>query len=1187
MVDIPNYLSNLQNNSFFREIFEELNDLILILNSDFHIIYLNQKALINLTGFRKGDMLGKKIKNFINPLDLDKFNTFLTQISAHNKENPVEVKFKRKGLKKDYITLKIKGKQIFDKKNNKNILLVITKSSTERKSFPEESNNYEQRFRELVLNLSEIRFWKLLQPREKLELLDELKTMLQLILDNIPQYIAWKNKELIYLGCNNNFSRLFELNQPREVIGKTIYELVEHGDLAKKINKRERKVLESKQPEYHKVEKWVRSKDNIIYLDVNRIPIFDKSEEVIGILTTFEDVTKRKKAERSLERNRKRYKNLIETMNEGFFIQDKEGFITYVNDRFCKIFNLRRKESINSKFNMLLEEKDREYHSEHLEDIKSKKGKVEPYEIKWTKENGELNYGIISPQPLYDEEGNYDGMFAVITDITEQKMVDLKLKKVNKKYFHLLNNIPDTVVELDTHMNYTYVGPKGEEMFGFKPEQLVGTNALADIHPDDINNTMDIVAKEIRITGETTWEYRAKHKDGHYIPIRGKASLFFKDGNFRIIAILRDISEQKVAERKLKESEEKFRTITEQSLIGIFIIQDNVIKYANKGITDILGYSIEEILSWDEFVFLNKIHPKDKEFVKKQAIKKQRGDKDVETHYQFQCSRKDGTDLWLENYSKTIQYEGRKADLVTLIDVTEKKKAEEDLKRSERKYKDITELLPDIIYEANKQSFVTYLNPAGLKKFGFTEEDVEKGINIFEVIAPEHHKKAKKAIMKILNREETNPHEYKMIRKDGEIFYGLIHSRPIVKNDKVVGLRGVIHDITEKRKAEEKIRRSKEKFEGLFKGIPIPTYIWQKREDDFILTDFNHAAVDITENQIDDYLGIKASEMYGDKPDIVKDLEACFYNKEIIHREMRYHYKTTGEYKYLSVSYGFISPDLVLVHTKDITDEIVAKKELELLNKRLEQKVKQRTKELQRKNKELRKLDKVKSDFITLSSHQLKTPLISIGGYAEYIMMKHEDLNPEIKNDLKVILRNAKTLQTLMDQMLNVLKIDEEKLELQKAKLDLNQIIEQCLEELTFQIKKKNHKIIKEVPENAKIYADPLRIKHVFTNLFSNSIKFTQIGGRIEISAEKRGKDYLLSITDNGVGLTPSEIKSIFRKFSTIQQTRKNYTKEKGTGLGLYITKEIVEAHGGKIWGESEGRGKGSTFLFTIPLKKE
>ncbi len=255
---------------------------------------------------------------------------------------------------------------------------------------------------------------------------------------------------------------------------------------------------------------------------------------------------------------------------------------------------------------------------------------------------------------------------------------------------------------------------------------------------------------------------------------------------------------------------------------------------------------------------------------------------------------------------------------------------------------------------------------------------------------------------------------------------------------------------------------------------------------------------------------------------------------------------------------------------------------------RLEQELLESEKKLRQQNIELKKLDKVKNDFITMAAHELKTPLISISGYTDYILMKHRNqLNPEITTDLLTVQRNVNRLEVLMDQLLDVLKIDENELKLQKKQINISKIINDCLDELSYLINEKNLEIILSIEHDIILVADPARIFTVFTNLISNAIKFTPDYRWIEINAKKEADQYIFEIKDNGIGLVGDEFERLFKKFERIKPPIINdhiKIKDSGTGLGLYITKGIITAHGGKIWASSEGENKGSTFSFTLPL---
>jgi len=232
-------------------------------------------------------------------------------------------------------------------------------------------------------------------------------------------------------------------------------------------------------------------------------------------------------------------------------------------------------------------------------------------------------------------------------------------------------------------------------------------------------------------------------------------------------------------------------------------------------------------------------------------------------------------------------------------------------------------------------------------------------------------------------------------------------------------------------------------------------------------------------------------------------------------------------------------------------------------------------------------LDEVKNDFITMAAHELKTPLISISGYTDYILMKHRNNLPaEITEDLKTVQRNVKRLEVLMDQLLDVMKIDENKLSIQKEKVNVTKIINDCLDELSYLINEKFLEIILNVNSEIIVDVDPNRIFTVFTNLISNAIKFTQDYGWIEISCKRTEDKYIFEVKDNGVGLTEDELSRLFIKFEKIRlhALKENLNiKESGTGIGLYITKSIINLHNGEIRAISEGLYKGTTFEFTLP----
>ncbi len=239
---------------------------------------------------------------------------------------------------------------------------------------------------------------------------------------------------------------------------------------------------------------------------------------------------------------------------------------------------------------------------------------------------------------------------------------------------------------------------------------------------------------------------------------------------------------------------------------------------------------------------------------------------------------------------------------------------------------------------------------------------------------------------------------------------------------------------------------------------------------------------------------------------------------------------------------------------------------------------------LRRQNIELKELDRLKTDFISIAAHDLKTPLISVGGYIDLILLREKDLSKEVKEDLGRVLNNVQRLEEYINRLLDVMKIDAKKVELVKKEENIYELIKNCLSDLEFQISQKNLTIDLNVSEDLKLVIDHFRMSQVFLNLLSNAVKFTPNEGDINISIKKDDESIIFCIKDNGKGLKPEEIQKVFGKFVTIEQGVDGYsTLEKGSGLGLYIAKGFIEAHGGKIWVKSEGRDLGAEFSFTLP----
>src|SRR5919199_808229 len=262
-----------------------------------------------------------------------------------------------------------------------------------------------------------------------------------------------------------------------------------------------------------------------------------------------------------------------------------------------------------------------------------------------------------------------------------------------------------------------------------------------------------------------------------------------------------------------------------------------------------------------------------------------------------------------------------------------------------------------------------------------------------------------------------------------------------------------------------------------------------------------------------------------------------------------------------------------------VLSELEEKREqLERLNQRLEES----NRELNEANAQLRELSAMKEEFLALTTHDLRSPLTVISGVINFFTSgRLGDLTPEQRNMVSMMERNTQNLIELVNDLLDASKLESGTLRLDTASIDLRGLAEELRKQMLPLAREKEIALEERIPEDLPLLkADRAKLRRVLVNLVSNALKFTPKGGRVRVTAAREGGMVRASVSDTGVGIPPEDVRDIFDKYA---QARSRATRsEKGTGLGLYITRQLVELHGGKIEVRSEV-GRGSTFSFTIP----
>lgn len=394
-----------------------------------------------------------------------------------------------------------------------------------------------------------------------------------------------------------------------------------------------------------------------------------------------------------------------------------------------------------------------------------------------------------------------------------------------------------------------------------------------------------------------------------------------------------------------------------------------------------------------------------------------------------------------------------------------------------------------------------------------------------------------------------------------------------IKDDKgnLVGILSVGNDITKQRLATSKISESEDKFrtitEQSFIGIAIL--------EDFKFKYVNQQFSDTLGYTIKEILKWKPKEFFKlihpeDRKRIIETAENIYYGKSEVLADLQFRAsKKTGEVIWLEIISKTIPFDgkiANLIATLDITE----KKEAERL--------------VLEENRKLVEFNKMRKDIITRVSHELKTPLTSIYG-ASQILLKHFDgkIDEDVLEFIEIFHRGALRLKKLVENLIDASRIESGKLELNLKMEDLVKITKDCVEEMSYLFDSRKLIVNLNLPDELVFNIDKIRLQQVITNLLSNAIKNTPISGKIYVNLVDN-HDYIeIQIKDKGVGITEKVKELLFEKFGKMERYGMDLGVDiEGSGLGLYISKEIVELHGGQILVESEGRNKGSTFTIRL-----
>lgn len=603
-----------------------------------------------------------------------------------------------------------------------------------------------------------------------------------------------------------------------------------------------------------------------------------------------------------------------------------------------------------------------------------------------------------------------------------------------------------------------------------------------------------------------------------------------------------------------------FEAILKNSLIGIvYLIDDREILSVNERFTSILGYKTSELAGKSvEVIHLS--HEKFIEFGQKHYFNHQV--KDIVTEWPFR--HKKGSAVWCRLTGQAIDPNDVKKGVIWLIEDISREK------ESEEKYRAFFELAPQGSVIVNRKGFVTHCNQAFYKMNNYAPEDIiGKHFSRLNLFDKKDLPKYIKIFASILLGKEISDFEFRWIDKEGKQRFGIVNVGLIKEKGKIVGLHAITRDISEEKEAKQKLLESEEKYRQL--ADMLPEVVFEVDRNGYFIY-VNKAALEkfgITKEHLNQKnVNIRDIIVPDDLNMMLSRKEAVFSGEVISGNE--YRAKTRdGNIIHLQIFNTPIIKENKIVGIRGIAIDITRRIQYE--------------EDILKAKERAEESDRLKSAFLANVSHEIRTPMNGIIGFSE--LLNDPDLDEEKRLEFTRIINNScQQLLGIVDDILDISKIETGLVKLEMGKVDLNELIEELR---IFYARLANIQGLslhasKGLPAGKQmVMADLKRLKQVLNNLINNAFKYTE-AGHIKFGYTVKSKEIEFFIEDSGFGIDPEKQESVFKRFYQIEAHTSR--QHGGTGLGLSISKGLVEFMGGRIWVESEP-GKGSIFYFTIPYE--
>jgi len=1079
---------------------------------------------------------------------------------------------------------------------------------------------------------------------------------------------------------------------------------------------------------------WVEARVNLMR-DATGAP-----RHLLGVLR---DVSERKRAEQALRESEEKYRDLVENLTAVIYTTDLEGNITYVSPVFENLYGHEAAAFQGRSFVDFI-------HPDDLEQVTNSYNRVldgeeSPMEFRLVLEwSSEVRWVRSHNKPIR-EENRLVGIQGFLTDITDQKLAAEALRRSEEKFRQIYEKAPLGIISYDAEGRITGMNKAALDIFGLADASQAGAPLLTD-DPSLPAEARKRLRMGKPLTYQGPFDFTAARKKSHYQTTRsGTAYLNViltslgstpEGSPAGYFLLVEDITKRKATEDDLKRSEERYRLVAENVWDVIFTTDLALnVTFITPSVERSLGYTVEEMLTKTAADILTasslevglKFYDEEMARVKKDPSATSRS-----TRLEFEVMRKDGSTLWVDmRLSFLTGQDGQPTAILGVArDITQRRLAEEALRQSEERYRHFVENVDAAFYAVDRQGCLTYLSPVFELIYGQPPSDLV-GKNFADFIHPDDLPDSLDRFKKAMSGRLDEPWECRMVLPgSNKVFWVQGHNRIIRQDDAVIGMQGVLVNITERKRSEEAIRyrlafeelitsvstqfinlsideidrgiQSALEAIGVFASVDR-SYIFRLCPNKTKITNTHewcaegmkplmarHAEVSVdampwlmqrlrrldcvTSNSVDDlppeaqrersiflregiqamiavpmvyggsfvgFLGLgctKRSKTWDDEMVVLLRIVGEIFASALERKRMETSLRESEEKNRNLVESspdGIISVDpagfvmdcndaackvlgcgrssLIGTHVRGLLtasalettttyrerliDIGIFEDEFEFVGEDGQTRViwakavkpEVGTLDLRslvylRDVSERRRVAELKDEFIGLVSHELRSPLTVIIGAVNTALSEIDRLpRGEMRQLLNDASNEAEALSHLLGNLLELSRAQADRLILHLEPVRLQKVARDAIDKVKQQ--SSTHQLVLDLPKRMPmVMADQVRLERILFNLLENGVKYSPDGGEIRLFAKKQKSEVVVGVRDYGVGISPEDMGKLFQPFQRLGDPTRNHTK--GAGLGLLVCRRLVEAHEGRIWVESEV-GQGTTFYFTLPVRTE